>query len=134
MTKVDIASMANSLEVRAPFLDVRVVEFAASLPVSMKFRWGRGKYLLRRAFGELLPREIWTRPKMGFGVPLDQWFRKELRDLTHDTLLATDARCHQFFRREAIEQLFQDHIQHRFDHAARLWSLTFFELWLRQWT
>jgi asparagine synthase (glutamine-hydrolysing) len=134
MTKVDIASMAHSLEVRAPFLDVRVVEFAASLPVSLKFRLGRGKYLLRRAFGELLPREIWNRPKMGFGVPLDQWFRNELRDLTHDTLLARDARCLQFFRREGIEQLYREHLERRFDHAARLWSLTFLELWLRRWT
>jgi asparagine synthase (glutamine-hydrolysing) len=134
MTKVDIASMAHSLEVRAPFLDFRVVEFAASLPASLKFRWGHGKYLLRRAFGDLLPREIWTRRKMGFGVPLDHWFRNELYELTRDTLLAADARCHQFFRREAMEQLLQEHINRRFDHAPRLWSLTFLELWLRRWT
>lgn len=134
MTKVDIASMAHSLEVRAPFLDVRVVEFAASLPISLKFRWGRGKYLLRRAFGDLLPREIWTRRKMGFGVPLDYWFRNELRELVRDTLLATDARCLQFFRREALEQLLREHLERRFDHASRLWALTFLELWLRRWT
>ncbi len=134
MTKVDIASMAHSLEVRAPFLDVRVVEFAAALPAALKFRWGQGKYLLRRAFGDLLPREIWNRRKMGFGVPLDHWFRNELRDLTRDTLLAPEARCLRFFRREAIEQLFREHIEHRFDHAPRLWSLAFLELWLRRWT
>jgi asparagine synthase (glutamine-hydrolysing) len=133
MTKVDIASMAHSLEVRAPFLDVRVVEFAAGLPIDLKYRWGRGKYLLRRAFGELLPSEIWRRNKMGFGVPLDYWFRHELRDLTRQTLLAPDARCLQYFRREAVEQLLREHDQHLFDHAARLWSLTFFELWLRRW-
>lgn len=133
MTKVDIASMAHSLEVRAPFLDFRVVEFAASLPVSLKFRRSRGKYLLHRAFGDLLPPEIWKRSKMGFGVPLDYWFRHQLRDLTHDTLLATDARCHQFFRRDTIEQLIREHTHRLFDHAPRLWSLLFFETWLQRW-
>jgi asparagine synthase (glutamine-hydrolysing) len=133
MTKVDIASMAHSLEVRAPFLDVNVVEFAAALPLSLKFRRTRGKYLLRKAFGPLLPAEIWTRRKMGFGVPLDYWFRNELRELTRNTLLDPEARCHRYFRRETIEGLFHEHTQRLFDHAPRLWSLMFFELWLRRW-
>jgi asparagine synthase (glutamine-hydrolysing) len=133
MTKVDIASMAHSLEVRAPFLDVNVVEFAAGLPVSLKFRRGRGKSLLRRAFSDLLPREIWTRSKMGFGVPLDYWFRHELRDLTRETLLGPATRCQRYFRRDAIERLFQEHTNREYDHAPRLWSLMFFELWLRRW-
>ena len=88
MTKVDIASMAHALECRQPFLDYRVVEFAASLPVAWKYRRGHGKRILRRAFGDLLPQDIWTRRKMGFGVPLEHWFRDELRPLTHDVLLA----------------------------------------------
>jgi asparagine synthase (glutamine-hydrolysing) len=133
MTKVDIASMAHSLEVRAPFLDFRLVEFAASLPIDLKFRRTRGKYLLRRAFADLLPPTIWNRAKMGFGVPLDYWFRNQLHDVTRDTLLAQDARCHSFFRREAIEQLFREHSERTFDHAPRLWSLLFFEMWLRRW-
>ena len=82
MTKVDIASMAHSLECRQPFLDYRLVELAASFPAAWKFRRGQGKRILRRAFGDLLPNEIWTRRKMGFGVPLDHWFRNELRPLT----------------------------------------------------
>lgn len=134
MTKVDIASMAHSLEVRAPFLDVRVVEFAASLPVDMKFRWGQGKRILRRAFADLLPSQIWRRRKMGFGVPLDYWFRHELRDLIRDTLLAPDARSHAFLRVDAIETMLREHWEHRFDHSYRLWLLTFLELWLRKWT
>lgn len=134
MTKVDIASMAHSLEVRAPFLDYRLVEFAASLPVELKFRRARGKYLLRRAFEDLLPPSIWSRSKMGFGVPLDYWFRNQLRDMTRETLLAADARCHAFFRRETIEQLFREHSERAFDHAPRLWSLLFFEMWLRKWS
>jgi len=133
MTKVDIASMAHSLEVRQPFLDYRVVEFAASLPIALKFRWGRGKQLLRQAFGQLLPPEIWRRKKMGFGVPLEHWFRHELRDLTHDVLLTEQARTRQFFRGEAIAQLVAEHEQRQFDHAYRLWALLVLELWLREW-
>lgn len=133
MTKVDIASMAHSLEVRNPFLDYRVVEFVARLPRRLKFRWGRGKRLLYAAFRDLLPRQIWRRPKMGFGVPLDHWFRHELKELVHDTLLGGDARLRQFFRPEAVERLVADHEQRQFDHSARLWALVMLEMWLRTW-
>lgn len=133
MTKVDIASMAHGLEVRQPFLDYRVVEFAASLPSSLKFRRGRGKLLLRRTFGHLLPKAIWNRRKMGFGVPLDHWFRNELRELTHDTLLDDSSQIGKWFRRDTIEQLVAEHESRQYDHAYRLWSLLVLELWLREW-
>lgn len=133
MTKVDIASMAHSLECRQPMLDHRVVEFAASLPLGLKFRWGRGKQLLRAAFGDLLPPAIWTRKKMGFGVPLDHWFRGPLKQLTHDTLLAPSTRCTQWLRPDAIEQLVREHESSAFDHSYRLWSLVMLELWLGRW-
>ena len=134
MTKVDIASMAHSLECRQPFLDHRVVEFAASLPVRLKMRFGRGKRLLRAAFGDLLPRETWTRSKMGFGVPLDRWFRHELKPLTHDVLLDQTARSRDYFRPEYVAQLVTEHEAGVFDHSYRLWSLVIFELWLRRWS
>jgi asparagine synthase (glutamine-hydrolysing) len=133
MTKVDIASMAHSLECRAPILDYRVVEFAASLPVRLKYRRGRGKWLLREAFGHLLPREVFTRPKMGFGVPLDAWFRGELKDMAADLLLSPTAHCLAWFRREAIEDLWNAHQSRQTDHANRLWALLMFEAWLREW-
>jgi len=133
MTKVDIASMAHSLECRAPLLDYRVVEFAASLPSRLKYRRGKGKWILREAFGHLLPREVFTRPKMGFSVPLDHWFRGELRELTRDTLLSDSARCRQFFRPEAVAKLVSEHEQRYFDHSARLWALVMLETWLREW-
>jgi asparagine synthase (glutamine-hydrolysing) len=132
MTKVDIASMAHSLECRQPFLDYRVVEFAASLPRKLKYHRGKGKLLLRKAFGDLLPEEIWTRKKMGFGVPLDHWFRDELKPMTHDTLLASDALSREFFRPEAVAKFAAEHESRRFDHSYRLWSLLVFELWLRE--
>ena len=133
MTKVDIASMAHSLECRQPFLDVRVVELAASFPLKWKFRRGKGKRMMRRAFGHLLPDSIWARPKMGFGVPLDHWFRNELRDMTHDVLLGETARQRGLFRAENVSELIQQHEDSTFDHAYRLWALLFLELWMRQW-
>jgi asparagine synthase (glutamine-hydrolysing) len=133
MTKVDIASMAHGLECRAPLLDYRVVEFAAALPIRLKYRRGQGKRLLRAAFGHLLPPEVFGRRKMGFGVPLDYWFRSELRELTRDTLLADSAQIRCFFRPQAVGKLVQEHEQRVFDHSARLWALLMLESWLRQW-
>lgn len=133
MTKVDIASMAHGLECRQPFLDYRLVEFAAALPSKLKFRGGKGKRLLRDTFDKLLPRQIWERRKMGFGVPLGVWFRNELRELTQSRLLGVDARCHQYFRPEAIETIFNQHLTGRVNHSYRLWNLLMFESWLRRW-
>lgn len=134
MNKVDIASMAHSLECRQPLLDYRLVEFAARLPSRLKFRFGKGKRLLRDTFDRLLPRQIWTRKKMGFGVPLGSWFQHELRELTESRLLGPDARCHQFFRPEALQTLIDAHMQGRVNHCYRLWNLLFLESWLRRWT
>jgi asparagine synthase (glutamine-hydrolysing) len=133
MTKVDIASMANSLECRQPFLDHHVVELAAAMPIRHKFRRGRGKRILEEAFSDLLPGEIWRRRKMGFGVPLDHWFRHELRDYTRDVLCAPLALGRGYFRPEAVTRLVDEHQSGQFDHSYRLWSLLFFELWHRQW-
>jgi asparagine synthase (glutamine-hydrolysing) len=133
MTKVDIASMAHSLECRQPFLDYRVVELAASLPIQLKFRRGRGKRLLRAAFQDVLPREIWSRSKMGFGVPLDHWFREELRELTHDVLLGEAACRRGYFRPERVRRLVEEHESGRFNHCYRLWTLLVLELWMQRW-
>ncbi len=124
--------MAHGLECRQPFLDYRLVEFAASLPSKLKFRGGKGKRLLRDTFDKLLPRQIWERRKMGFGVPLGVWFRRELRELTQARLLGPDARSPQFFRPEVIETLFKQHVSGRVNHSYRLWNLLMFESWLRK--
>ena len=134
MTKVDIASMAHGLECRQPFLDFRLVEFAASLPASLKFRFGVGKRLLRKTFERLLPRQIWKRKKMGFGVPLGDWFKNELRGLTRERLLSTESRCHQFLKPDAIEALVDQHMTGRVNHCYRLWNLLVLESWLRRWS
>ncbi|MDO5565277.1 MAG: asparagine synthase C-terminal domain-containing protein, partial [Planctomycetia bacterium] len=132
MTKVDIASMRHSLEVRAPFLDTRVVELAASMPINLKLdKRGRGKAILRSTFSDFLPEELLNRPKTGFGVPLDSWFRGSLNDMLRSVLLAPESDRFGVFNRDYVRRLIEEHEQKQFDHAARLWSLLVFELWSR---
>ena len=133
MTKVDMATMAHSLECRQPFLDYRLVELARSLPRSWHFRRGCGKRMLRKAFAHELPASVFRRPKMGFGVPLDDWFRDELKDRTESLLLGESARTSNWFQPQAVRQLFDEHLQGLFNHAYRLWSLLILENWLREW-
>jgi asparagine synthase (glutamine-hydrolysing) len=133
MTKVDIASMAHGLECRQPFLDYRVVELASRMPQQLKFHRGHGKRILRSVFRDLLPPSIQKRSKMGFGVPLDHWFRHELKSFAHDVLLDRQTQQRGFFQPESVVQLLNEHEQGRFNHGYRLWSLLIFELWQRQW-
>ncbi|MEN6450532.1 MAG: asparagine synthase (glutamine-hydrolyzing) [Thermoguttaceae bacterium] len=133
MTKVDIASMAHGLECRQPFLDYRVVELAARMPRRVKFRRGVGKRILRETFGDLLPKAILRRRKMGFGVPLDHWFRHELFDFAREVLFDKSTLARGLFRPEAVTHLWDEHQSARFNHGYRLWSLLFLELWQREW-
>ncbi len=133
MSKVDIASMGNSLEVRQPFLDYRVAELAAQIPISLKFSKGRGKQILRDVFGDLLPDSIWDRPKMGFGVPMDHWLKRDLNELLHDTLLkGTPAVC-RYIEQEAIQRMVSNHERGRQDNSQRLWSLLVLQNWMDRW-
>jgi asparagine synthase (glutamine-hydrolysing) len=131
LTKVDIASMAHSLEARCPFLDHHVVELAARMPMELKMPGGRGKQILIDTFSDLLPEPIRNRSKMGFGVPLDHWFRDELRPLLHDVLLDSRAASRGYFRPAAVRQLIDEHQSGRWDHSYRLWTLICFEQWHR---
>ncbi len=133
MTKVDIASMAHSLEARQPFLDYRMMELAIGIPSDWKIRNGQGKVLLRDAFQDYLPKEIWTRPKMGFGVPIAKWFRQELRGKLCDTLLSPECRLTQFLKPERVKQIVDNHVEGRSNEGYRLWNLFVLELWLRRW-
>jgi len=131
LTKVDIASMANSLECRSPFLDHHVVELAVAMPMRLKMPRLSGKHILKRTFADLLPRAIVQRPKMGFGVPLDSWFRGELAGFVRDILFDPVSLGRGYFRPDAIHRLVDDHQASRWDHSYRLWALLFFELWHR---
>ncbi|MDO8730208.1 MAG: asparagine synthase (glutamine-hydrolyzing) [Candidatus Omnitrophota bacterium] len=130
--KMDRCSMGHGLETRSPFLDTALVEWAFRLPDSLKLRGSEGKWILRQAFRGLLPPEILRRKKMGFGVPLGSWFRKEWRDPLQDTLRSPQARIRQYLRPEAVDRLLLRHLKGKEDAGQRLWLLLTFELWLRQ--
>ncbi|WP_141576688.1 asparagine synthase (glutamine-hydrolyzing) [Actinomadura sp. WMMA1423] len=131
LVKVDIATMANSLEARSPFLDHHLMEWAAGLPSRWKVRGGTTKYLLKKAVAPWLPEELVTRPKMGFGVPLAAWLREELLDLSWDVLTDHTARSRGLFRQEAVKGLLSRHREGQ-DHADRIWALVQIELWHRR--
>jgi asparagine synthase (glutamine-hydrolysing) len=132
LVKVDIASMAASLEARSPFLDHKVMEFAASLPATYKLRGLTTKYLLKRALRELLPEENLTRRKMGFGVPISHWFRGELKEFLSDSILSGRAQQRGYFNPEVVHQLVNQHADGRRDYAPQLWTLLMLELWHRE--
>jgi asparagine synthase (glutamine-hydrolysing) len=137
LVKTDRCTMANSLEARSPFLDRELVEYAASLPDDMKLQGHRTKAVLRDAFHDLLPPPIDRRRKMGFGVPLDAWFRGELRDYMRDLLLAPDARYRDMLSPSFVEALIARHLAGHANMGQQLWSIMTFEVWLRrlpEWT
>ena len=130
LVKVDIASMACSLEARCPFLDHHLMEWANGLPAQLKLRRGITKFLLKKAMEPWLPRELLTRRKQGFGVPMAAWLRTDFRDLARDVLTDATARSRGLFRPEAVTTMLAEH-DHGHDHARLLWALIQFELWHR---
>lgn len=123
LTKMDIASMTWGLEVRSPILDDNVADLAYRIPIRDKIRGRKGKAVLRDAFREFLPTELDNRPKTGFGVPLDHWFRGPLRETTREILTASSNPLTPYFRPETVNRLLDEHFTGRFDHAARIWAL-----------
>jgi asparagine synthase (glutamine-hydrolysing) len=132
LVKVDIASMAVSLEARSPFLDHHVIEFAASLPENYKLRGLTTKYLLKKVLKGLLPAENLVRPKMGFGVPVGKWFRNEMQGFLREVLLSESATRRGVFKPEAIRHMVEQHTKGRQDFAHQLWSLLMLELWYQR--
>jgi asparagine synthase (glutamine-hydrolysing) len=130
LVKADRTSMAHGLELRAPFLDTALIEYAASLPPSYLRRWPDTKRVLKHAFRDLLPPAIGRRAKMGFGVPLGAWFRGELRPYLND-YLGPGARLEQYLDRAAVARFIDEHTRQQADHGHRLWSLLTLEIWLR---
>jgi asparagine synthase (glutamine-hydrolysing) len=132
LPKIDIATMAHSLEARSPFLDHRLMEFAASLPASMKLDGAVTKRILKETMRGRLPDAILDRPKMGFGVPLARWFREELRDLPAEHLLDPGSLSRGYFRRSELERIIADHRDGVTDNSLRIWVLLQFEMWHRE--
>ena len=132
LVKVDIASMAVSLEARSPFLDHHVIEFAASLPEGLKLRRLTTKYLLKRALRGLLPRENLTRGKMGFGVPVGHWLRGPMQGFLREQLLSDKAASRGLLRAEAVRRLVELHARGERDLGNQLWTLLMLELWFQR--
>lgn len=133
LVKVDRASMATSLEVRSPFLDPDLVDFALGLPVDLRLRGRTGKYLLRALMRGRLPDPLLDRPKVGFGVPLNRWLRESQRDLLLEHLSGARLRAQGIFDVRAVQQLISDHLRGSADHGHRLWLLLLFALWQERW-
>jgi asparagine synthase (glutamine-hydrolysing) len=133
LTKVDRMSMAHSIESRVPLLDNTVIDFAATLPARFKISNGRRKHVLKEALRPLLPAGILDRRKQGFGIPLGTWFRGGLTGLFSDVLESPRARQRGYFEPSFVSRLLKEHLSGQRDHTLRLWQLTVFELWHRQY-
>jgi asparagine synthase (glutamine-hydrolysing) len=132
LVKVDRASMANSLEARAPLLDHKLAEFCARLPVDLKLRNGVGKHLLRAVAGRLLPPACAAKRKQGFAIPLASWFRGELREMMSDVAQSRSLRERGVFDPAAVEACLRSHLAADADHGEHLWLVLTFELWARR--
>jgi asparagine synthase (glutamine-hydrolysing) len=132
LVKVDIASMAVSLEARSPFLDHNVIEFAASLPERMKLRGLTTKYILKKTLRKLLPPENLSRGKMGFGVPVGHWFRGQMQGFLRENLLSERATGRGLFRPEVVRRMVELHTRGERDHTHQLWTLLMLELWFQR--
>ncbi|MEZ6184314.1 MAG: asparagine synthase (glutamine-hydrolyzing) [Planctomycetota bacterium] len=133
LVKVDVASMAYSLECRSPLLDHKLAEYVGRLPFALKMRHLETKRVLKRAMRERLPRSILTRKKMGFGVPLETWFRGQLSQVLQETILSERALARGYFRPAALRQLVDEHVSGRTDWQNPLFTLLMLELWHRQY-
>ena len=131
LVKMDIATMANSLEARVPFLDHLFMERVAGIPSHLKLKGSITKFILKRAFSDLLPDVVLKRKKMGFGVPVARWFRNELKDYVYEVLLDDRTVNRGYFKKESIKRLLDEHVGLRYDHSAKIWALLFLETWFR---
>ncbi len=132
LVKVDIASMANSLEARSPFLDHEVIEFAASLPESIKMKRLETKSLLKRVAARLVPKEVVYRRKMGFGVPIGNWLRTDMKDFVKEILLSEKSLKRGITKPEVVTRYLDEHVSAKRDRTFQIWALLMLELWFQQ--
>lgn len=132
LTKVDIASMAVSLEARSPFLDYKMVELACKIPFRLKVKNGESKYILKKALEKIVPKENLYRRKMGFTIPLSAWFTESLNSYTKSILLNKNAKISEYFKQEVIKKMLEKHSEEN-DFGPKLWALLTLELWLRKY-
>lgn len=133
LTKSDRMSMAHSVEVRPPFLDHRIVEFAAALPARLKIRGSQQKVVLRELMKDKLPPAILKRKKIGFDIPAHEWLRGPLRELLEDSFDFGLSEYGQLFRRDGVERLKKRHLQREINVGYHLWGLLILFLWMKRW-
>jgi len=133
LVKVDRASMASSLEVRAPFLDHELVEFVMGLPSKWKLKGFTSKYILKKAAGNWLPDKVIKRPKKGFGVPIAKWVKGPLKELFEDYLLTDRIKREGFLSPQYVTTLLQNHLVNKKDNRKQLWTLLVWELWVNRY-
>jgi len=133
LAKVDQSSMAKSLEARGPFLDYRVVELALSMPGHMKIRGSERKYILKKAFKDLIPEVVLKRKKEGFSIPMKNWLQRELKSSLQELLNEATISKLGFFNWSAVDRMVQGHLSGKQNHAHRLWCLMVFVLWHRKY-
>ena len=130
LVKVDRASMGVSLETRAPFLDHRVVELAARIPIEQKINNGKGKQILRKILYQYVPRELIERPKQGFGIPLGDWLRGPLKDWAEDMLNQDKLENEGFFSPSIVRKTWREHLKGKRNWEHKIWNLLMFQSWL----
>ena len=128
--KVDRASMAVSLETRAPFMDSDVIDFAMSLPLSFKIRNGQGKWILKKLLYKFVPKKIVHRPKMGFGVPIGDWLRGPLKDWSDNLLDKNRLKKEGYLNSEIVSKMWREHLDGSRDRTNEIWNILMFQLWL----
>jgi asparagine synthase (glutamine-hydrolysing) len=133
LPKVDRMSMACSLEVRAPLLDHKIIEFAASLPPDLKFRGSVSKFLLKRHVAARVPAAAVHRPKQGFELPLAAWLRGDLREMARDLLFSPQATGRGYVQPEAVKRIWDAHQKGYRNQSSKIWALMVLELWHRQY-
>ncbi len=133
LVKTDRASMAHSLEVRAPFLDTRIVDFALGLKPEYKYHGKTGKYILKRAMEGLLPHHILYRSKQGFNIPIGSWIKGAQRQLFEDVLLGGPLVASGLFKQKSLAILMESHVAGTVDNRKKLWSLFVLALWMEKW-
>ena len=130
LTKFDRASMGVSLETRSPFLSHHVAELAWSLPLEMKIRDGKGKWILRKVLNQYIPNELIDRPKSGFGIPIGEWLRQPLREWAESLINPSRLDNEGYLKSDIVHQIWQEHLSGKYDWSARLWSILMFQSWL----
>jgi asparagine synthase (glutamine-hydrolysing) len=131
LVKVDRMSMANSLEVRSPLLDHKLIEFAATIPSNLKLSGKTSKYIFKKTLENRIPDNILYRGKQGFSIPVESWLKNELREYAEDVLFSDKAKQRNYFDYDYVKKIWNHHLKGLRDHSDQLWTLLMLELWHR---